>query len=654
MSLPIPAWTELAEIPVPEELRVAVGGHPLVAQVLARRGILSEAAARAFMDPQAYQPADPLELPGMQAAVERLQRAIELGEEVCVWGDFDVDGQTATTLLVSALSELGARVRYHIPIRAVESHGVNLNVLKTILDDGANLVVTCDTGIAAVDAAAYAISRGVDMIITDHHDLPSPDEPGGQPELPQACAVVNPKLLPAGHALAALPGVGVAYQLADELYRQAGRPGGSEQYLDLVALGIVADVALLAGDTRWLLQRGLEALRQNSRLGLQEIFKLNELDPAHLTEDHIGYLIAPRLNALGRLDDANPIVELLTTQDTGRARLLALQLEGLNARRRLLSNQVFQAARAQIDQDPSLLDGSVLVLSHPEWPSGVIGIVASRLVEHYQRPAVLISSPPGETGRGSARSIEGINITAAIAAHQDMLQQFGGHPMAAGLAIQPDRIPEFRRALSRTVQRMMGDAPRDASLKIDGFVGLNDLSLDLVADLDRLAPFGPGNPPLNLASRSLVLTGYAPVGRNDEHLQLTVEDEMGNARRVIWWQGAGWPLPEGRFDLAYSVRASTYRGRRDVQVEWIHARPLEQAAMTPAAAPDPVEVIDYRGEAHPLAILQQIQRQEDVLVWREGEAVSRLEGADRFHLHACRALVIWTSPAGPREFKGCH
>ena len=383
-------WLEPQAIDLPQDLQAAVGGHPLVAQVLARRGILTPAAAAAFLDPARYIPCPATALPGLSAAADRVEAAIRRQEPICVWGDFDVDGQTSTTVLVSTLRDLGAAVTFHIPVRARESHGVNLPVLSEILAGGARLVLTCDTGIDAHAAVDFARSRGVDFVITDHHALP--------PSLPQAAAVVNPRLLPAGHPLGTLPGVGVAYKLAEELYRRFGREGEALPLVDLAALGIVADVAVQTGEARYLVQQGLAALRQAGRLGIKAMLEAAELHPAWLTETHIGFELGPRLNALGRLSDANISVEFLTTHDPGRARLIAATLEGLNTRRQLLTNQVFQAAQAQLENDPSLLEGAALVLAHPAWPAGVIGIVASRLVERYNRPVVLIADPPDELG----------------------------------------------------------------------------------------------------------------------------------------------------------------------------------------------------------------------------------------------------------------
>jgi single-stranded-DNA-specific exonuclease len=645
------AWIEPQDIRVPEALRAAVGGHPLVAETLARRGLADVEAALAFLDPDRYEPAPATDLPNLARAVERLERAIRQGERICVWGDFDVDGQTSTTALVSTLRDLAVRqgsprrasVRYHIPIRAKESHGVNLPVLKRIVADGVDLVLTCDTGVSAHEAVAYARSQDVDVIITDHHDLP--------PELPQAHAVVNSKMLPESHPLRELSGVGCAYKLVEALYDRVGRSADATRHLDLVALGLVADVAVQTGDTRYLIQRGLEALRHTGRLGLRVMMELANLNPDRLTEEHIGFQLAPRLNALGRLDDANPIVEFLMTDDVTRARILATELEGLNAQRKLLCDQVFQAAQAQVERDPSLLDYAALVLSHPTWPGGVIGIVAGRLAERYHRPVILIATPPDRLGRGSARSVEGCDISAAIAAQAELLHGFGGHPMAAGLSIDTERIPEFRRELSRTVSETCAGMAEEPELQIDTFLSLTDLSLDLVAEVERLSPFGPGNPPLTLATRRLLLVSHTSIGRNGEHLQLIVEDEAGNAQKVLWWRGAVEPLPEGRFDLAYTVRASDYRGQRDVQVEWIDARVIEKAPVALRPAPPTIEVVDHRRELRSRKMLDQLQAREAVQVWAEAGAKAKIEGRDRHELAEAKTLAVWTIPPGSAEWQ---
>lgn len=636
-------WSEPPEATPPPELVTAVGGHPLVARGLANRGILDPASAQAFLDPAAYTPARPEELPGLEEAAKRLQTAIQRGETILVWGDFDVDGQTATTLLVSALRNLGARVTYHIPVRAAESHGIHLASLKDILESTNKplVLLSCDTGISEHESVLYAQQSGVDVLITDHHDLP--------PILPQAFAVVNPKMLPADHPLSSLPGVGVAYKLAEYLLSRAGQAAELERQLDLAAMGIIADLALLQGDARHLVQRGLQSLRTPHRTGLQAMLELAELDPTWLTEEHISFVLAPRLNALGRLSDANPIVEFLTTQDTGRARLFALELEGLNARRKLLSDQVYQAALAQIEQDNTLLEYSALVLAHPAWPAGVLGIVASRLVERYHKPVILLASLAGEMARGSARSIEGVDISAAIRTHHDLLGGFGGHPMAAGLSIDPGRIAEFRRLLSRTVQAMLDQASPRPPLQIEAYLNLDEIKPELVMELERLAPFGPGNPPLVFACRGVHRVSQTAIGREGEHLLLTVEDEQGQTARVIWWQGGSEQTPQGKFDLAFTLRSSNYRGQREIQVEWLAARPIEEPEQVLQERQSPQEILDYRTESNPLRLLESLRKQAEFLVWCEAGDKERIGGQDRLELHLAPNLAIWTIPPGPVE-----
>ena len=658
-------WLEPTEIEIPTDLQNYVGGHPLVAKVLAQRGITSPSEAGGFLDHRVYRPAPATDLPDLELAADRVLLAIRKGEQICVWGDFDVDGQTSTTLLVSTLRNLGAKVSYHIPVRGRESHGMKVEVLEEVLASGVQMILTCDTGIGEHEAIAYAQAQGVDVVVTDHHTLP--------PSLPNAHALVNPQRLPLDHPLRHLPGVGVAYKLAEELYRKAGKSGEAEKLLDLVAMGIVADVAVQRGDTRFLLQKGLSVLRTTERLGLRTLFELAELKPAQLSEEHIGFAIGPRLNALGRLGDANPIVEFLTTEDLAVARVVAQQLESLNAERKLLTSQIYQAALAQIEADPSLLDYATLVLAHPAWEPGVIGIVAGRLAERFHRPVVLLvggdrdgfdelnrpvpdvdtrgwtSALNRQIARGSARSVEGVNITEAIAAQAEMLISFGGHPMAAGLSLEADRIPAFRWAISTTVDKMRGGV-KAAPLQIDGFLALSDLSLDLVEDIGRLAPFGAGNPSLTLATRNLLVKSSTVIGRTREHVQVFVEDEAREVQKVFWWQGSENPLPKGRFDLAYTVRASDYRGERQLQIEWVDFRPVEtEGIKIEAPHISGPEFLDYRQTANAIGQVQILQKR-GVPVWAEGEAKKEVMGYDRAGLPPTTELAVWTIPPGPQEW----
>jgi len=633
-------WIEPPPVPTPELLPDL---HPFVTKALFRRGLRTPEAAHAFLDPQAYSPTPSTVLPGIASAVEYLQMAIRKRQKICVWGDFDVDGQTSTTILFQTLQALGADVIFHIPVRASEGHGVNLTRLKEIIDVGANLILTCDTGITAHAAVEYAHLRGIDFVITDHHDLPE--------SLPPAVAVANPKLLPEGHPLSSLSGSGVAYKLAEELYSRYGRAGEASQALDLASLGLVADLARLTGDARYIVQLGLNALRNTDRLGLQIIMKMAELAPANLTEQHIGFVLAPRLNALGRLGDANPAVELLTTSDTVRARVLATQIEGLNAQRQLLCSQVARAAEAQLRADPSLLSRPVLVLGHASWPGGVVGIVASRLVERYRKPAILFSTPAGEPARGSARSIEGLNITAAISAQKDLLLNFGGHPMAAGLSLEPDDLPEFTRRLVKTVDDMLGEGIRESILEIDGRLSLPEISLELANDIEKLAPYGPGNEQLTLTTHGLVLQSATTIGRNQEHLKLVVADESGNSQSVLWWDGAAEKesLPEGHFDLAYHLRSSDWRGTPQIQVEYVDFHSLEAERIEVETRN--LKIIDYRNVNQPAKILATLTQNPSTILWAEGVEKKAFSGKDRHELLPADALIIWTIPPSPDELR---
>jgi len=631
-------WVEPSPIDSPAPLPDL---HPLVAQTLLRRGLRTPEAAQAFLDPQAYSPAPAAQLPGLAAIADRLEAAILSHTPICVWGDFDADGQTSTTILVQTLQELHADVTFHIPVRENESHGVNLPHLQEVIDRGARIVLTCDTGISAHAATEYARSRGVDMLITDHHDLSE--------TLPTAFAITDPKLLPEGHPLSSLSGSGVAYKLAEELYARFGRPAEAARQLDLATIGLVADLARLTGDARYLVQRGLDALRHTQRLGLQTIMQIAELAPANLTEEHIGFVLGPRLNALSRRADANQSVELLTTADPVRARVLATQLEGLNTQRQLLCNQVTQAAEAQLRLNPALLSMPVLVLGHPAWPGGVVGIVASRLVERYHKPAILFSTPAGGPAHGSARSVEGLNITAAISAQKEILLNFGGHPMAAGLALEADKLDEFRMRLSQTVTEMMSGIRKEKNLEIDGWLGLPEANLDLAEALEQLAPYGPGNEKLILATHALKIASVATIGRNKEHLKLSVSDENGNSSTVLWWNGSidKDTLPEGRLDLAYNLRASDWRGAPQVQMEFVDFRSLAEQPVEVRGSR--LEVIDYRNAPEPSQVLSTLREGHSILVWAEGEAKKQVDGQDRNGLAPADAFAIWTIPPSSQD-----
>ena len=607
--------------------------HPLVAQTLLRRSVNSVPEAEAFLHPEESLP---VPYPDIETATDYINLAVRKQDLICVWGDFDVDGQTSTALLVQTLQALEANVIYYVPIRGKESHGVHVDSLAPIIDNGAKLIVTCDTGITAHEAIDYANSRGVNVIITDHHDI-------GE-TLPNAKAVINPKLLPAHHPLANLAGVGVAYKLAEALLNSEFRILNSE-LLDLVALGLIADVALLKGETRSLAQKGIKQLRQTQRLGLKVIAELSGTNLETLTEETIGFTFAPRLNALGRLGDANPAVDLLLTNDPARARVLATQIEGLNAQRRLLTSQVYEAAEAQLRENPALLAEPAIVLSHPNWPGGVVGIVSNRLVDRYHKPALLFTESDDGILRGSARSVEGLHITDAITTQKNLLLSFGGHPMAAGLSLQKDNLAEFRKGFGKAIEKQLGESVlEEPTLQLDAWINLNEANLELANALETLAPFGAGNPELTLATRGVTLKSATEIGKTKEHLRLQVMDEEGKSQSLLWWGGAGEELPpqETKFDVAYSLRANSYRGQRQVTLQFEEFRVVEEVPIE--IKQQKIEIKDWRLESGRFEGLL-----STVLVWAEGS--DKTKGKPRHELHPADEFAIYTTPPSSAELR---
>jgi single-stranded-DNA-specific exonuclease len=645
---------------VPFEFASAVGGHPIVAGILWQRGYQTVEAARAFLDPDFYTPASPYALPGMQEAVDRLSAAIAQGEQVRVWGDFDADGQTSTSLLWLGLRALGAQVDYTIPRRSERNRGLNKAGIERAAAEGVRVLLTCDCGVTDFPEVALARELGLDVIISDHHDL--------EAQLPAANAVINPKRLPANHPLAHLPGVGVAYKLIEALCEQrsrgageqgsggAGEPGYPAQLLDLVALGIVADVAHQSGDTRYLLQRGLAQLRAHPRPGIRAMLRLTNTDPADLTADGIGYQIGPRLNAVGRLDDATLAVQLLTTEDEALAATLAAKVEALNQERKVLQRAAEEEAFRQIARDPAMQRRAVIVLASPVWHPSVLGVVASSVSNRYERPAVLIALPEGaEVGRGSARSVAGVDIHAAIAAQQNLVEASGGHPMAAGFSIKGQNVPAFTEALSHYVTAH----PAEVTPSLDqpeAVVAWGDLNLRLADDLERLAPFGPGNRRPLLKTERLRPVRAAPLGNDSKHQMVFFQDESGHEDRAIWWRSAGQMLPN-LCDLIYTIQRDVYQGRSRLQVQVVRMEvPAPEQSSTLLG--EQFNIVDMRTAPERAQALQRLvdeQGAANVQAWDDLSAVQpkgappALEPRLRLQLEPRPVLVIWGAPAGPEE-----
>jgi len=636
-------WVYPDILEIPASFQAALGGSSVFTQTLYRRGIQTIESAKGFLNPDLYQPAPADQLPGLTKAVERILEAFAKKQTVLVWGDFDVDGQTSTTLLVSALSGQGSIIRHYIPNRSRESHGVSTPTLQNkISEHSPSVLLTCDTGIDAFEAVEFAQNLGIDVIITDHHQLPL--------DLPIAHSIINPSMLSEDHALFNLPGVGVAYKLIEALYSHLDLD--PEIFLDLVALGIVSDVARQTGDTRFLLQKGLALLQNTSRLGLQQLLTIANLKPGDITEETIGFVIGPRLNALGRLDDANSCVEFLTTSVLSRAAEMARQLDSLNSRRKILTETIFQDSVKLINDHPDYAeDYPILVLQGPaQWHPGVIGIVASRLVDRYHKPVIMLSQE-GSISRGSARSIPGVPISALISESAPLLHSFGGHPMAAGVSLSLEKVPQFRRDLAENYHRIVGGPPKPPKVKIDSDIHFQSITEAFITDIQRLAPFGAGNPKLLFSTRGVRLAenGIKVIGKEDTHKKITLIDSSNQQQDLLWWNSADIDLPAGEFDVAYALDLTSYKNKLQVQATLRHFR---QLSGSPVVIPkqSKIELIDFRFNPSPASELSSYITKPGAIVWAESNSPEGVESYQRLDLFKSDTLVIWTSPPSREIF----
>ena len=614
----------------PSDALQRAAGHPLVARLLAQRGIGDAEVAAGYLDPAQYRPASPWELPGMGAAVALLRQARDDGWPVRVWGDLDADGETATAVLVEALRAAGIDVLYDLPSRR-EGHGLHRRAFPRLVGDvevvDAPLVLTCDTGVSDVEVAAEARAAGYRLIITDHHDLPD--------QLPVADALVNPKLLDAAHPLRELSGVGVAYMLARALLEGADQDDALEAMLDLVALGLVADVAVQVRDVRYLIQRGLAVLRSGRRPGLAALAGAAGIDLPHTSARDLAYRLGPRLNAAGRLAHARQGVELLLTEDPAEARELAYALEALNSERQAVTDATQQAVLAALEARPELVrDRPAIVVDGEGWEAGVIGLVAGALTERYNRPAIVIRRGADGVAGGSARSVEGVDIRAAIMSQESLLLGGGGHPMAAGFSIANEHLEAFRHGVWAWLEEHAPERPPEAPLLVDGVVPWSALDLELARALEALAPHGAGNPEPVLASLNgrLVRDEDVSARRETSHRRLFIGDEGGRLYQVVWFQAGELPTPEQRIDVAYQPGVNRYRGQESLQLTLVDWRPAgEEGAVDVAGHGAMVaggrEVVDLRARVGDDLLSTLWARHGDaLLVWAEATE-EPLEGA---------------------------
>ncbi len=494
------------------------GLHPVVAQLLHNRGISEPSQAELFLSADQRLETDPFLLPDMHLAVSRVYRALLSGEQIAIYGDFDADGITATALLVQGLSAIGGRVIPYIPHRHREGYGLQAAALEKLYKQGVSLVITADTGITALAEVEKANRMGLDIIITDHHLPPA--------TLPRALAVVNPKRDDSPCRSLELAGVGVAFKLLQALFQGNGREGMLDRLLDLVALGTVTDLVSLISDNRYWVKRGLELLNHTERPGLQAMMRCAGLKPGNLDTESISWILGPRLNAAGRLDDANVSYRLLITQDSEEASRLASELEEKNAKRQKLTNESLARAREKIIA--AGIDRPLLMAMDEDYPPGVMGLIAGKLCEEFYRPVILFKIGP-EICRGSGRSIPEFDLMAALEDCQGLLHNFGGHTRAAGFTVLTTNLARLQRQLLEIAEANLAGLDLRPHIDIDAEVPLSIFAGETVKQVQRLAPFGNGNPLPTFMSRCIEVVDQRQVGNQGEHLKLKLRQQG-----IIW------------------------------------------------------------------------------------------------------------------------
>jgi len=532
-----------------------------LAQVMLNRGVRSIEGARAYLKPQWSDLRDPFLLPGVEEASERIISALKVGERMMIFGDYDVDGLTATALLSYVLKARGGDVTTYIPNRLIEGYGLSLEGVKAAQERGVSLLITVDCGITASQEVRAAKELGVEVIVTDHH---YPQE-----EFPPALVVIDPKAGKVPYIGGELAGVGVAFKLAQGIYRKLGRDDKPlQEHLDLVALGTVADMVPLTLENRILAKQGLRKLAHTGKQGLMGLIVGSGLSrKGRLTTYDVGFVLGPRINAAGRLGDAQKALGLLTVEDEGEAERMALFLEEANERRRRIEEETLTQARAQIKEEYDLSQVKGLVLAAEGWHPGVLGIVASKLVEEYGRPTVLLAWDGGQW-KGSARSTLGFHLFQALSRCGDLLLSFGGHRFAGGLSLRKEDLSRFKGRFLELTDELLSPEDLIPLLKVDSEVNLSEVDKNWVKLLRYMEPFGPENPQPLFLSRNLEVVGYPRVvGRN--HLKFKVRSGQKIFEVLAFKQGEHLrSLEVGRKDLSmvFSLAEDVWNGRAKVQL----------------------------------------------------------------------------------------
>ena len=547
------------------EAAQGLSGYPaLLQQVLFNRGLGTAEESKRFLAALPPESNDPFGMKGMEAAVDRLSFAIKNGDPIVVYGDYDADGVTATALLLNSLQAFGGQVQPYIPDRFEEGYGLNIAALQQLKEKGAVVVVSVDCGIRSLAEAAEAKRLGLDLIITDHHS------PG--PEMPDAFAVINTKQAGDEYSEKQLAGVGTAFKLACALEQRLGSGSGlaANTLLDLVALGTVADMVPLTGENRWMVREGLGGLRRPTRQGVLSLIGVSGLKPSLVRAGDIGFLLGPRLNAAGRLETAKNALSLLMTNDVFEAGRLAQYLDSQNRERQQLTREMTASAEEIV---AGQTDALLITAINEEYNPGVVGLVASRLVERFYRPAIVGQRGP-EFTRASCRSIPEFHITRALETCADLFRNFGGHAAAAGFTVPNDKLPEALDRLHAQAQQQLGSLQLRPVLLADAELPLSELKADILNQLELIEPTGYGNPQINLVTRGLQVRDARAVG-DGKHLKLTVTDGRITYDAIAFRQGHWLAAMPKAVDLLYRFEANEFNGRSRLQ---LNVRDLKASA----------------------------------------------------------------------------
>ncbi len=561
-----------------DELARVLQIEPPLATLLIQRGVTDREKAERFFSPRLSHLHNPFEMKDMQRAIERIERAIELEERVMIYGDYDVDGTTATSLLLNFFGEWLDRMMYYIPDRYAEGYGISQRGIDYAADHNVKLIITVDCGIKAVSEVAYANSKGIDFIVTDHH---LPDE-----QLPDAYAVVDPKRADCNYPFKELSGCGVAFKIAQAFCQRIGKGVEDIQYLlDLVVVSIAADIVPLYGENRVLAYYGLIQLNsQHANLGLSAIINISALRRGAITIEDIIFKIGPRINATGRMEiaidpedsraqsGARSAVKLLTARNRDMAKKYIDKIEDFNIKRKNADRDVTMEARRIIKSDPSQQNRNCTIIYQPEWMKGVVGIVASRLIETYYRPTVVLTDSNGMV-TGSARSVPGFNLYAAVESCADLLENFGGHTYAVGLTMRPENREEFSRRFEEYVNENINEQKLEQTIKVNMQLHISQITPRLRSDLARLAPFGPGNPAPVFVTYGVRDNGAVrKVGVSSEHIKLSVHEPLTQSGSI---EAIGFSLSEYYpqiasglpFDICYVISENYYGSKVTPQLK---------------------------------------------------------------------------------------